>query len=154
MCFGGYVNGTRVNELLKFEIVNGSNIEVNLMAGGEDQAGPSCRAGASLVSQDSSICMFGGQEDDNKKMNDVWKFDINASSWSKVEIDSESFCPVARSGHSAVMFGSKMYIFGGIFELTHELNDLCCFDFETNQFKKIGDDDCTADDGAGDMGQG
>lgn len=27
-----------------------------------------------------------------------------------------------------------MYIFGGILELTHELNDLCCFDFETKKF--------------------
>jgi hypothetical protein len=27
-----------------------------------------------------------------------------------------------------------MYIFGGIFELTHELNDLVCFDFRTLKF--------------------
>jgi len=47
-----------------------------------------------------------------------------------------------------------MYIFGGIFELTHELNDLCCFDVETNQFKKIGEDDSAVDDGNADMGQG
>lgn len=92
--------------------------------------------------------MFGGQEDENKKMNDVWKLDLTSNSWSKVEMIEGAFCPVARSGHSAIMFGSKMYIFGGIFELTHELNDLCCFDFDTNQFRKIGDDDCTADDGA------
>lgn len=27
-----------------------------------------------------------------------------------------------------------MYIFGGIFELTKELNDLVCFDFKTMKF--------------------
>jgi len=92
MCFGGYVNGTRVNELLTFEST-GSGINVKMVAGGEDQSGPSCRAGSSLVSHDSNVLMFGGQEDDNKKMNDVWKFDINASCWSKVDIDSDSYCP-------------------------------------------------------------
>lgn len=33
-----------------------------------------------------------------------------------------------------------MYIFGGIFELTHELNDLCVFDFDTRKFSVRGDD--------------
>ena len=46
-----------------------------------------------------------------------------------------------RSGHTAVVFGNKMYVFGGIYELTHELNDLTSFDFETCQFKHIGEDD-------------
>lgn len=46
-----------------------------------------------------------------------------------------------RSGHTAVVHGNKMFIFGGIYELTHELNDLCSFDFETCQFKHIGEDD-------------
>jgi hypothetical protein len=38
--------------------------------------------------------------------------------------------PLCRSGHSAVTYGSKMYIFGGILELTKELNDMIVFDFE------------------------
>ena len=46
-----------------------------------------------------------------------------------------------RSGHTAVVHGNKMFIFGGIYELTHELNDLTSFDFETCQFRHIGDDD-------------
>lgn len=39
-----------------------------------------------------------------------------------------------RSGHTAVVNGSKMYVFGGIFELTKELNDMCVFDFNTMAF--------------------
>lgn len=37
-----------------------------------------------------------------------------------------------------------MYIFGGILELTHELNDLVVFDFETKKFSSNSE---TADDG-------
>lgn len=37
-----------------------------------------------------------------------------------------------------------MYIFGGIFELTHELNDLFAFDFVEKKFSPIGD--CSGDD--------
>ena len=59
--------------------------------------------------------VFGGQDDDNNKLDDLWSFD--------------------RSGHSSVVYGSKMYIFGGIFELTKELNDLTAFDFTTGKFK-------------------
>lgn len=87
------------------------------------------------------LVMFGGQEDDNKKMNDVWSFDMDQCKWSKIEAAEGDFVPKERSGHSAVVFGSKMYVFGGIFELTHELNDLSCFDFETCQFRRIGEDD-------------
>jgi len=31
---------------------------------------------------------------------------------------------VGRSGHTAVSYNNKMYIFGGILEVTKELNDL------------------------------
>lgn len=76
-------------------------------------------------------------------MNDVWCFDNSETGdfgWSKCEISEEDFCPSHRSGHSAVVHGEKMFIFGGIFELTHELNDLCCFDFETKKFNQVGDE--------------
>ena len=33
-----------------------------------------------------------------------------------------------------MVHGNKMWIFGGIYELTHELNDLVAFDFTTHKF--------------------
>lgn len=35
------------------------------------------------------------------------------------------------------MFGDKMYIFGGILELTKELNEMTCYDFGKKQFVTI-----------------
>ena len=40
---------------------------------------------------------------------------------------------LARSGHVAVAFGGKMYVFGGILEVTKELNDLLVYDFKTQK---------------------
>lgn len=42
--------------------------------------------------------------------------------------------PCERSGHSANVFKDKMLIFGGILELTKELNDLVSYDFVSGTF--------------------
>lgn len=77
--FGGYTNGTRVNELLKFKH-DGSNVSGDIMHAGAD--GPSNRAGCSVVRYEDELYTFAGQEEDNKKLNDVWKFDMTGQSWS------------------------------------------------------------------------
>ena len=41
---------------------------------------------------------------------------------------------MARSGHTANLFNDKMYIFGGIFEITKELSELLVYDFATQCF--------------------
>ena len=38
------------------------------------------------------------------------------------------------------VYGDKMFIFGGIFELTKELNDLISDDFLTGKFQIVGSD--------------
>jgi hypothetical protein len=54
--------------------------------------------------------------------------------WSQVECKEGDYWPCARSGHSTVVWKGKMYIFGGIYELTKELNDLVCLDFKSMKF--------------------
>jgi len=36
-----------------------------------------------------------------------------------------------RSGHSANIYNGKMFIFGGILELTKELNEMIAYNFKT-----------------------
>lgn len=64
----------------------------------------------------------------------MWTFDITTQAWSQVKFQKDDYRPVARSGHTTVVFGNKLYIFGGILELTKELNDLVVFDFNTQKF--------------------
>lgn len=78
--------------------------------------------------------MFGGQDDDNNKLQDMWEFDCTAGSWRQIQIQEGALQPTARSGHTAVTYGDKMYIFGGILELTKELNDMLVYDFTQQKF--------------------
>jgi hypothetical protein len=78
--------------------------------------------------------IFGGQDDDNQKLDDLWAFNLEQREWSPIKFGDDDFKPVARSGHSTVVYGNKMYIFGGILELTKELNDLVVFNFDTKKF--------------------
>ena len=42
--------------------------------------------------------------------------------------------PHRRSGHSCCVHGDKLYIFGGIFELMKESNDMVIFNAKTKKF--------------------
>jgi len=77
---------------------------------------------------------------------DLWEFDIESSTWTLIELPDDSYTPPPRSGHSSTIFKGKMFIFGGILELTKELNELLTFDFETRKFSLIGSTHGTQDD--------
>lgn len=72
--------------------------------------------------------IFGGRNNDNKKLNDLWKYDILKQTWTEIKMPEESI-PLERSGHSCDVYGQYMVIFGGFYEITKELNDLHLFDF-------------------------
>ena len=79
--------------------------------------------------------IFGGKDEDNNKLNDIWMFDFSNYMWQLVEPQSLSyFTPTARSGHSACLYRDYMVIFGGIHEVTKELNDLCVFDLKQKKW--------------------
>merc|ERR1712048_1081012 len=63
----------------------------------------------------------------------MWCFDLQTNQWSEIKHQGE-YKPTPRSGHTSVVHGNKMYIFGGLLELTKELNDLVIFDLETQNF--------------------
>ena len=85
---------------------------------------------------ENCLYVFGGKDDDNMKLNDLWKFDLTSLAWTEliVQGDDESTVPMARSGHSAVCYQGYICIFGGIFEVTKELNDLQLYDIANNRW--------------------
>ena len=128
--FGGFVKGSRVSELVKFKC-SAPNISGEICPIAEGNVAPCVRASISMSCFDSKLWVFGGQDDDNNKRQDLWCFDQKLKTWSQVPVHEGEYLPTARSGHTSVIWGSKMYIFGGIVELTKELNDLVVFDFES-----------------------
>lgn len=75
--------------------------------------------------------VFGGKDDENNKLNDTWKFHINSSTWEEVKQVDE---PVPRSGHAACIFKDYMIIYGGIFDICKELNDMHIFDMRADRW--------------------
>ena len=88
--------------------------------------------------------VFGGQDDDNNKLNDLWELDIASERWTQIK--TSGYEPHPRSGHSANVHNGKMYVFGGILELTKELDDLFSFDFTSRKFTAISEGSVTQND--------
>ena len=126
--FGGFVKGSRTKEVLKFMP---SNVSVNgeVLDDGNKDNGVAARASHSASFYQNKMYIFGGQDDDNNKLDDLWEFDLASCNWRKLGGNPGEYCPIARSGHSSIVYGTKMFIFGGIYELTKELNDMVVFDF-------------------------
>lgn len=86
---------------------------------------PSPRSGHSAVLHGSNMYVFGGKDDDSNKLNDLWVFNYNDQIWEELKPDfGLSPPPLPRSGHSACLYGDIMCVFGGIYDVTKELNDL------------------------------
>lgn len=77
---------------------------------------PSPRGGHSATLIGASILFFGGHFYSDKKtgytyLNDTHVLDLNASRWIKPKIEGTP--PKPRYGHTAVLAGSRILIFGG-----------------------------------------
>lgn len=98
---------------------------------------PRARSGHAsvLLDDNQTMVIFGGKDDENNKMNDLWKFDVQTREWTEMQVAGDaSSIPMARSGHTATLKGKYMFIFGGIYEITKELNDMHAYDIEQNRW--------------------
>ena len=75
--------------------------------------------------------VFGGKDEDNEKLNDLWCFEFQTRMWTELPSDENI---ISRSGHSAQLFNDHMLIFGGIHEVTKELDDLIAYNLKTKQW--------------------
>ena len=82
-----------------------------------------------MVVYGNFLCVFGGPDEDNQKLNDLWTWDSTNRKWTEIKGTKGTF-PHPRCGHSASIDNDMMLIFGGLFEVTHETNDICGFDFK------------------------
>ena len=148
--FGGFKNGGRTNEVLIYhfeynqwssnhEIVQkqGVNISTYLQ--------PEARSDHSAVVYNNEMYVFGGRN--TKKLSDLWKLNLETLEWQEIKYkerkapdDFSDEYPMERSGHSCDMIGHFMVVFGGLYELTKELNDLFVFDLKTHKWTKIFDE--------------
>lgn len=132
--FGGFLFGQRTNDVFQYNF--DSNRWTALVH--QSKEAPCPRAGHSAVIKLDEIngdCLFifGGKDDDNNKLNDTWKFNFKTLSWAQITGFDEP--PLPRSGHAAQVYKDQyMIIYGGIYFVTRELNDLHIFDMKKEKW--------------------
>lgn len=72
--FGGFVNGSRVGQVIKFR-QEGASLNANLLESASEE-NPCSRASLSAGVYENKLYIFGGQDDDNHKLDDLWTFDL------------------------------------------------------------------------------
>jgi len=97
---------------------------------------PSSRDDHSAIIYEGSMVIFGGFSTDGERSNDVYRYYFKDNKWEKVSALGLD-CPCPRAGHSAIVFGDSMVIFGGKDSEGNKLNDIWIFNFSTYQWECI-----------------
>ena len=132
--FGGFVQGTRVNIISIYNFTTNSWKNVLYERGVRL---PCPRSGHQAVITQGNMYVFGGKNDDSEKMNDLWVFNIADERWT--ELKAAGDIPFERSGHSISVIGDNIIVFGGIWDVTKELNDLHCYSITRNTWSTFND---------------
>lgn len=116
--FGGFEQGVRTNKTIVYDFLTKTWSEVEYDTKG---VAPVPRAGHSAVVHRDGMFVFGGKDDENEKLKDLWRLDLEHNSWTRLDSPDSAVAP--RSGHSCCVYGDHLLIFGGIQEITKELDD-------------------------------
>lgn len=79
--FGGFCDGMRTNETMRYSFTENKWNRVQHPPG---ENLPKPRSKHSAVVYNNVMYIFGGKDDDNNKLNDMWKLDLTTNSWSQV----------------------------------------------------------------------
>lgn len=101
MIFGGFVQGSRTNECY-LGTKTGNTLNWKVFAS-KSATAPCVRASHSCVFYNNKCYIFGGSDDDNNKLNDLWELDMATEQYKQIEIPADS-APSPRSGHSANVY--------------------------------------------------
>lgn len=78
--------------------------------------------------------IFGGKDKEDNKLNDLWKYSFADETWQQVKTTNT---PFGRSAHSMTVYNNYIVIFGGIYEITKELNDCHILNLQTGEWTKL-----------------
>ncbi len=122
--FGGFVKGERTNTMYRYYFKENKWEEVKYLG----HHWPCPRAGHSASIIGDQLIVIGGKDEENQKLMDVWSYDFTMYQWT--ELRPEGPVPLPRSGHSSCIYKDFVVVFGGIHEVTQEMNDLVLFDIK------------------------
>jgi len=130
-CFGGYDGMNMIDELYVFEFSTNKWRKIH-----HQGTSPTRRSSHSAVVFEDSMFVFGGKSPGYVSLQTIWKFTFATNEWK--EIQPNGYLPQPRCGHTAIVRGKSMFVFGGW--NTDEdsfFGDLNRFDFETNEWSLV-----------------
>jgi Rab9 effector protein with kelch motifs len=89
---------------------------------------PVNREDHTAVIYEGAMVIFGGFLPNGERTNDIFMYYFKENKWEKVSVLGLDL-PRPRAGHSALVFGDSMVIFGGRDEESNKLNDIWVFNF-------------------------
>jgi N-acetylneuraminic acid mutarotase len=96
---------------------------------------PEPRAGHSAILFEDKMYVYGGKNEENNKLNDFWSFDLTTFEWQRLA-DADNV-GLSRSGHSVCVYENHMIVFGGIHEITKELDDMFAYSFRDQKWVSL-----------------
>ncbi|XP_048725669.1 host cell factor 2 isoform X5 [Caretta caretta] len=142
--FGGMVDSafTQVKiPLWMYDIDSARWTECRHTAVETESIAPANRKGHSAVVYNSSMYIYGGYFDIKGISQEFWALRFDTGEWSQVSPQSCDTGPGPRHGHSAVVYGTGMYLFGGLMGLS-EQRDLWKWDFTSCKWSTIRTSEC------------
>ncbi len=97
---------------------------------------PKPRYGHSMISINNTLYLFGGYDGDQTVFHTIWKYDLNADTWEKIDT-GQSEIPAGRFYHTMHLHLNKeFWILGGQNIDGKYLNDIWQFDIANNKWTK------------------
>ncbi|XP_067300329.1 leucine-zipper-like transcriptional regulator 1 homolog [Pseudorasbora parva] len=95
-----------------------------------------------MVAHQEFLYVFGGMQDSSytNTKTPLWVFDIVKECWVKWKTGSETgqgVTPANRKGHSAVIFGSSMYVYGGYIDIRGSTKEFWKFNFDSRMWSLL-----------------
>jgi hypothetical protein len=131
--FGGFEEGERTNSVIIYNLKANVWNKIHIK---EKALKPCPRSGHTAVVKGNMMYVFGGKADKNIKLNDLWAFNMQNHTWTLIT-PVDDVLPDTRSGHTACVYGDIMVIFGGIYEVTKELNDVLAYSFPQKRWVSL-----------------
>ncbi|XP_034278201.1 leucine-zipper-like transcriptional regulator 1 isoform X1 [Pantherophis guttatus] len=97
---------------------------------------PVNRKGHSAVVYRGNMYIYGGYIDIKGASQEFWTFHFDTKQWAPLSAASSGSSPGPRHGHSAVVYGNGMYLFGGLMGLS-EQKDFWMWDFIATNWSSI-----------------
>eukprot|EP00347_Sterkiella_histriomuscorum_P011211 403373320 len=89
-----------------------------------------------VISDKHFALIFGGIDHNGLRYNDLWLLSLPSFDWVNISSKISGDIPTPRAGHSSVIYGDRMYIFGGE-DARGNSKDFMYLDLKTLEWKKV-----------------